>query len=172
MNKTYAALDIFNAKREKLCSLYDNTIDAKGQAHNIVFHKEIGGLKTVSFNLPRMMDKQRNFRWDFIRSEYLLRMTIGDKHDWFIVHAPKRSHDRKNISTSVTCNHLSLNLKTKNLYLTFDDENGIGTIQYLLEQILKGTGWKLGVCDTFYERDGKTEKVRSLHSEGKVGAYQ
>jgi hypothetical protein len=63
-------------------------------------------------------------------------------------------------------------LKTKNLYLTFDDTNGIGTLPYLMEQVLKGTGWKLGKHDTFYEKDGKTEKVRSLASDGKTGAYQ
>ena len=56
--------------------------------------------------------------------------------------------------------------------MTFNDENGIGTIRYLMEQILKGTGWTLGICDTFYEKDGKTEKVRSLASEGKAGAYK
>lgn len=28
------------------------------------------------------------------------------------------------------------------------------------------------MCDTFYERDGATEKIRSLSSEGKVGSYQ
>lgn len=41
-----------------------------------------------------------------------------------------------------------------------------------MKQILKGTGWSLGNCDTFYEKDGKTEKVRSISSEGKAGAYQ
>jgi len=56
--------------------------------------------------------------------------------------------------------------------MTFDDENGIGTLQYLMEQVLKGTGWSLGVTDTFYERDGKTEKIRSISSEGKDGAYK
>lgn len=63
-------------------------------------------------------------------------------------------------------------LKTKNLYLVFDDTNGIGTIQYLIGRALTNTTWTLGVCDTFYERDGVTEKVRSISSEGKKGAYQ
>ena len=63
-------------------------------------------------------------------------------------------------------------LKTKNLYLTFDDENGIGTIKELATLALKGTGWKLGNCDTLYEKDGETEKIRSLKSDGKVGTLQ
>lgn len=97
---------------------------------------------------------------------------MGDWTDWFIIHSPKKTKDSRAITNSVVCDHLSTILKTKNLYLTFDDTNGIGTIQYLMDQVLKGTGWTLGVCDTFYERDGETEKVRSLISEGKVGAHQ
>lgn len=30
----------------------------------------------------------------------------------------------------------------------------------------------MGLCDTLYEADGVTEKVRSLQSDGKQGAYQ
>lgn len=56
--------------------------------------------------------------------------------------------------------------------MIFDDENGIGNITYLAQQALETTGWKLGECDTFYESDGKTEKVRTLRSDGKLGAYQ
>lgn len=89
----------------------------------------------ISFNIPFVIDKKRNFRWNFIRSEYLLRMTRGDEVDWFIIHSPKKTKNRKTISNSVTCSHLSSILKTKNLYLTFDDENGIGTLPYLMEQV-------------------------------------
>ncbi len=71
----------------------------------------------------------------------------------------------------MTCDHVSSLLNKKSIYLTFDDMNGVGTAQYLLEQVLAGTGWKLGYCETFYEADGKTEKVRSLSSENKRGAY-
>ena len=62
-------------------------------------------------------------------------------------------------------------LSKKNLFLSFDDTNGIGTAQYLLNQALENTGWTLKYCETFYESDGVTEKVRSLKSENKRGAY-
>lgn len=62
-------------------------------------------------------------------------------------------------------------LSKKNLFLSFDDTNGIGTAQYLLEQALANTGWTLKYCETFYEADGVTEKVRSLKSDNKRGAY-
>ena len=57
------------------------------------------------------------------------------------------------------------------MYFTFDDENGIGTAQDLLTLALKNTGWQLGFCETFYEKDGVTEKIRSLKTETKRGAY-
>lgn len=91
--------------------------------------------------------------------------------DWFIIHSPKKTKDSRSIQGTVECSHISSILKTKNLYMTFNDENGIGTLPYLMEQILKGTGWTLGACDTMLERDGETEKVRTLTSEGKEGAY-
>lgn len=40
-----------------------------------------------------------------------------------------------------------------------------------MEQALLGTGWSLGACDTFCESDGATEKIRSMKTTGKCGAY-
>lgn len=165
-------LDVYNYKRQKLCCLYDSSLEAKGQPHDITFTDSITGQKTLSFTLPYVIDERRNFRWNYIKSEYLIRLRIDDWTDWFIIHAPKKLRDARSISNTVSCDHISSIQKTKNLYLSFDDENGIGNLPYLLEQILKGTGWALGECDTMYERDGKTEKVRSLKSDGKDGAFQ
>lgn len=125
----------------------------------------------MTFSLPFLVDKKKNFRWNYIKNEYLLRLTIDKKTDWFIIHAPKNDKDSHAIQSTIFCNHVSDILKTKNLYMTFDDENGIGTLPYLMEQILKGTGWRLGSCDKMLERDGKTEKIRTLTSEGKEGSY-
>ena len=174
MNDTelHISQDVYGYNQKKLCNLYDSSLNSKGQAYDIVYTNEINGWKTLSFHIPFVIDKKRNFRWNFIRNEYLQRMKINDKADWFIIHSPKKQKNRKTISNAVTCSHLSSILKTKNLYMTFDDENGIGTLPYLMEQVLKATGWTLGSCDKLYERDGKTEKVRSLKSDGKAGAYQ
>ena len=166
------SLDVFDYDRKKLCNLFTSGTQAKGQANNIIYQNQINGFKSLTMNLPYMLDKKKNFRWDFIKNEYLVRMKIGNFTDWFIIHTPKKSKGSKGIGNTLVCDHLSTNLKTKNLYLVFDDENGIGTLPYLMNQILKGTGWRLGKTDTFYERDGKTEKVRTLKSDGKAGAYQ
>lgn len=69
------------------------------------------------------------------------------------------------------CEHVSGGLKTRNLFGYFDDTNGIDTCQNLISKALSGTGWKLKKCDTFYEADGITEKVRSYAAEEKTGAW-
>lgn len=101
----------------------------------------------------------------------MVRLNVDSTTDWFLLQTPKKEHGRL-ITNSVTCPHISTVLKTKNLYVTFDDETGIGTIDYLINRALTNTGWTLGACDVFYEADGETQKVRSLKSEGKQGAYQ
>lgn len=119
-----------------------------------------------------MVEKKSNFRWKYIRNEYRQRVRCGDWEDWFTITRPKGSKSSGQISNTVVCYHLSSVLKTKNLYLQFDDENGIDTCGNLVTKALSGTGWSLGLCDIFYESDGKTEKIRSLSSTGKVGSYQ
>ena len=74
------------------------------------------------------------------------------------MNAPKRSHKGLAVSATITCQHVCSLLSKKNLFLTFDDTNGIGTARYLLEQALQNTGWTLKYCETFYEADGVTEK--------------
>ena len=118
-----------------------------------------------------MVNGGRNFRWNYIRSGHLICLTRDGKDDWFLLSAPKRSHKGLSVTVTITCQHVCAQLNKKNLYLTFDDENGIGTAEYLLRQVLENTGWQLGYCEIFYEQDGKTEKVRSLSSDGKRGAY-
>lgn len=169
---SHVSQDIFDYNKKKLCNIYDSSLNSPGQAYDIVQTNEINGWKEISFNIPFVVDNKRNFRWNYIKSEYLLRMIIDKDIDWFIIHTPKKTKSRKMISNAVTCSHISSILKTKNLYMSFDDENGIGTLPYLMDQVLKATGWVIGACDTFYERDGKTEKVRSIKSDGKSGAYQ
>ena len=122
--------------------------------------------------MPFVVDQRDNFRWGFIRNEYRVRLIIDTREDWFIIDGPKKAKASRAISNTVYCSHISALLKTKNLYLAFDDENGIGTIRELADRALAGTGWKVGQCYTMYERDGETEKVRSLTSDGKQGAYQ
>lgn len=117
-----------------------------------------------------MIDEEENFRWKYIKAEYLIKFTDGNYVDWYIINEPSGTRNNA-ISSTVTCSHISTLLKTKNIYLTFDDENGIGPFDELAEKILEGTGWALGKCPTFYEADGRTERIRSLKSTSNEGAY-
>ena len=118
-----------------------------------------------------MVNGERNFRWNYIRNEYKLRLIIGEETDWFIVQKPKRSRNGKIVTNVVTCPHISTTLKKKNIYFVFDEENGIDTIQNLIQKVLVNTGWTLGVCDILMENDGSKQKIRSIQSEGKQGTY-
>ena len=167
----YATLGIYDYDRRKICDLYDSQNHLDGQAYDIQFIEEMkDGTQTLSFSIPYMIDSSKNFRWDYLKNEYLIRMTYGNRTEWFVASKPSRKKSQKEIIGVVNCNDLASLLKTRNIYMEFDDENGIGTAEYLMRQILKGTGWKLGDCDTIYESDGVTEKIRSLTSGGKTGA--
>lgn len=157
----HVSLAIFNYSKEKLCELYDSAIQADGQAYDIEYEQELNGWQQLTFRLPFVVDKRKNFRWDYIKSEYLVRLKIGEITEWFVIQKPKSTKQTKLITNTVECPHISTILKTKNLYLIFDDETGIGTVQYLIDRALTNTGWTLGDCDTLYERDGTTEKIRS-----------
>ena len=116
--------------------------------------------------------KLRNYRWDYLRSDYLIRYTCENQNVWFVANKPVKSKSSKKIIGSVACSGFESLLKTRNIYMIFDDENGIGNIKYLMDQILLGTGWSYDDThsDTLVEKDGITEKVRSLFSDGKKGA--
>jgi len=67
---------------------------------------EISGWKELSFSLPKTVNGQRNFRWDYIRSGYLVRLMREDTADWFLMESPKRSHKGMLVSATVTCDHV------------------------------------------------------------------
>ena len=73
----HVSIGIYDYSNNKLCDLYDSSIQASGQAYNIVYETELNGWQQLTFNLPFVVDKQHNFRWDYIKSEYLVRMSIG-----------------------------------------------------------------------------------------------
>lgn len=169
----HVSLAIFDYSNKKVCELYDSDALSSGQAYNICKQEEIKqGWKELTFDLPLKINKEKNFRWDYIKNDYLVRVREGNETDWYLIKTPKKTKSGGIVTNAVRCVHISTNLKTKNLYLTYDDTNGIGTIRYLVNRALTNTGWMIGTCDTFYESDGVTEKVRSYSSNGKRGSYQ
>ena len=186
----HVMLDIFDYQGKKVCGLFDSGTNMEGQAYDIVWTRERGGWKEISFKLPFLIHKEANYRWDYIKNEFLLRLKYGSLTDWYIIHEPKKKKNGQGILNEVTCSHRSSILKTKNLYLSFesgsssgitaDEINGVGTIRELLEQVMANTGWTLsdnGDIDSLYETgteesDSPVVKIRSFSSNGKEGAYK
>jgi hypothetical protein len=169
-------VSIHDYNRNKLCDLYNSNTNTSGQAYDVIVEKEASGYKELRFSIPYkvMVDNvlADNHRVQYLKNEYLVSVTENGATDWFYISEPNVEHNKKTLTMDLTCQHISSLLRMRNLYLELDDTNGIGTCSALATTILNGTGWTLGNCDTFYEADGVTEKVRTLKSSNKTGAYQ
>ena len=104
--RMHVALDIFDYAGNKICSLYDSSIDAPGQAYHIVYTMELSGWQSLSFVMPRVVDDVQNFRWDFIKPEYKVRLTIGSRKEWFYINQPKRVRNASSVTNTVDCDHI------------------------------------------------------------------
>lgn len=173
----HISLDVFGYTNKKVASLYDSMVSSPGSAHDIKIEWNLTGDRKLSFSLPYMIGDVSNWRWNHVAAQYRVRVLIDDYEDWFIITNPKKQKASKKISQQITCDHLSSILKTKNLYLYFDEENGIGDVPYLMNQIMAGTGWTFDEdgSDVFYENYGDAAgtqiKKRSLESDTKAGCY-
>lgn len=172
MEKRYT-ISVHDINGKGLGVLYDSDSHQSGSAYNIKITKDVSGWKEMSFVLPmRDDDGHENWRAQFIRNENKIYVKAeGEEEDVYLIKEPVGLHDSNKISVTVNASHISEELKTKNLYKYFDDGNGIGKCSDLIEKAIGGTGWTLGECDTFYEADGTTEKIRSYSCDSKTGAY-
>lgn len=170
-------LDICSYDRKKLCPLYDNHSDISGQAYDVYVTTQRNGWKELSFSIPSVCVTEGgfedNYRINFLKADFLIRLIDDDETDWFIISEPKITHSAYSKTISVIAGHISQLLKMKNLGLEFSDEEGnnVGTAEELLTTILNGTGWKVGKVYPFAEKDGKT-KYRSLKASSKTGAFK
>lgn len=164
-----ASLGIYDYDKQKICDLYDSQSSVAGQAYDVKFTKNYNGIHSLSFKIPFMVDNEQNFRWRYLQSDYLIRLYLNGKIEWFVASKPKKTKNQSQIVGEVDCNGLASLLKTKNIYSEFDDENGIGKIQELLPKVLSGSGWSMGTYQPILEDDGMTEKIRSLKSDNKKG---
>ena len=170
MNK-HESISVYDYDRIKLCDLYDSNNDLIGQAYDITVTKNIDGTHALEFKLPYIINSghvgpiinaarygegiygsskygivpykfdNNNFRWDYLKSDFLIRYTCDNKNIWFVASKPQKCKTNKTIYGLVSCNGFESLLKTRGIYKTFDDTNGIGTIGYIMGQILSGTGW-------------------------------
>lgn len=174
-------LDIYDYAGNKVCPLYDSSLDISGQAVSVMVTTERNGWKEISFSLPGVCATEEgvvpNFRLDYLKNDYRIRaLFIGEEEtiDWYILSEQQIKHDGKSKSASVVAGHISQTLKTKNMGLVFSDTEGnnVGTAEDFIKVILAGTGWTPGNIATFYEKDKKTIKKRSLVAAEKQGAFK
>ena len=149
MAKRYQ-LAIYDITGKRLCTIYDSYIKQDGAAYDIKIKKQYKGWKELSFSLNmKLSTGVNNFLVDYIKNENLLYLYEDGICDVYCIKTPEDSHASKALKISVSANHISEELKAKNLYKYFDDENGIGTCDTLIRRALVGSGWTLGQCDTF-----------------------
>ena len=176
-NHRYLTLDVFDYNGNKICPLYDSTIDPSGQAVNVFVTTKRNGWKELSFTIPSTCKtadgEEENYRLEYLISDYRVRLVDDKGVDWFLLSEPKINHKAFSKDVQVTAGHISQLLKTKNLGLEFSDEagNNVGTAEQLLATILDGTGWSVGHVAKFFEKDGITEKIRSMKASAKTGAF-
>lgn len=171
-------IDICDYNENVICSLYDNQSNVSGQATDVVKTTERNGWKELSFSIPSSYTDvdgpHENYRTQYLKADYKIRLIDDEGIDWFIISEPKVTHNSFSKSYHVTAGHISQLLRLKNLGLEFSDDEGnnVGTAKELATAILERTGWKLGEVYTFYEKDKKTEKKRSLRASAKTGAFK
>ncbi len=174
-------LGVYDYRGNKLIDLYSTVCDFLGAAYDVEIRHELDGNKELNFTIPaRILDEQgkwmENPRRPYLRNEYIIRLTDSEypeEWDEYFVSEPSDVRTNQVLELEVACEHVSKRLAQKNLFLTLsNDGSGVGTARELLERILDGTGWQIGRMDTFLEADGVTEKVRTLTSSKKAGAYR
>lgn len=173
----YLKLDVYDYSGNKKCTLYDSENISSGQASDVYTVTERNGWKELEFTIPSTYQTEEgikdNYRLDFLKADYRIRLKSDKEVDWFLISEPKIIHKAFSKDVSVTAGHIAQLLKTKNMALEFSDEEGnnTGTAKELLTTILEGTGWTVGYVENFKEDNGHI-KYRSLKSGAKTGAFK
>lgn len=195
------SIDIFDYSNTLVCPLYSSENELSGGAADVVITFQRNGAKTLSFTLPDTMiddsgQNVENFRCEYLKADYLIRVydsdcrLDGDDTDFFIISEPKIVHQNMSATRTVTCDHVSALLKTKNLGLVFSDTEGnnVGKAEEILKTILEGTNWSIRTIDgeldvdTFFEKHryidyndpesvDKNIKRRTLVASERTGAF-
>ena len=177
MDKRTLSLAICDYQQRVLCPLYDSESNVSGQAEDVFVTTERNGWKELSFSLPSVCQTEdgteENYRLEYLKADYLIRLIDNNETDWFIISEPKITHESWSKKVDVTAGHISQLLKIKNYGLEFSDKEGnnVGTAEELLTTILDGTGWSVGHVYPFAEKTGET-KYRSLKASTKTGAFK
>lgn len=107
---------VYDMLGNRMCPLFDSNIEQQGDAYSIKRTRELNGWKELSFSLSRKTsDGMDNYRCEYVDAENVVRVYEDDDYDVFCIKEPVDLHDNTKMQVSVSCVHLSNELKTKNL---------------------------------------------------------
>lgn len=176
ISKPLFRMTLCDYNKKVVSDLYDSTVQYVGGAQNVIDSKESNGWKTLQFTIPDNIDGEPNWRIQGLHGQMLIRTEDEDGIDWYIISKQSLKHEKFTHSYTANCQHISRLLKARGLNLTLQNQsgsgNGIGTAEQLLQRVLQNTGWSVGHVDTFYQKDGVTQKVRTITSNVGTGAWK
>lgn len=170
------SIAVCDLDKNPICIVYDSAVDIELSAYDIFVKTQRNGSKVLSFSMPSQAeDGTDNWRLQYMLPEYKIRTIIDDKEDYFILSNDSIAHDKRNKKTTITAQHSAMTLKYKCLDKEYDGQHAesVGTANMLCTSILEGTDWSYDADNSaiFYEKDGITEKYRTLKCSAKTGAF-
>lgn len=113
---------------------------------------ELGGINELNFSIPYHINengnKLKNINVEIIRGKMLIKLTIDDYVEWFIVNEIQEDSDDEDIF-NVKCFSLPNELSAKRT--SGIEEESINATE-LYEKILETTNWKLGFVDSKFNQ--------------------
>lgn len=130
----------------EVAELSSNTSNYPGKAININFNRNINGMNTLTFSLPKYFyvgkEKEKNELLDMMFPHSRVKLKYKDKWYSFIITNREERRDGKIIYFDYTCTDMLIYELSKTGYeLSFDEEHdGQGTIDELAKKILYKNG--------------------------------
>ncbi len=101
-------VDIYTMGKKRIGVLYDSTAPQAGQIEQIEYIRERNGWQELNFDIPIVVDGERNWRAELIKNEYLIRRDDGKEIEWFCISAPEDDQSGKETKIRVQCPHISV----------------------------------------------------------------
>jgi len=167
-------LELYDYLGNKKVILKSSNQNIAGEAYNILNESEINGQKELSFILPLyvVIDgiEEENYRWEYVQNELLIKyINKKNQEDWYIIKSTEDIHDDSGVlKSNIQAKHISYNLNKRGLEKSFDTTDNANN---LMTEVLKNTGWTVGVVDDFKDKDNNT-KIRTLRLDSKSNTME
>ena len=123
-----------------------NSLENPYRAYDIHFIRKINSEKTITFKVlkecfdPQTGKVEDNYFVDLLVNKALIKLKYKDRWYDFLIQEREETRDQKGVGYKFTCEDLSICELSKNGYsLEFDEETGVGDIDALGAEIVKGT---------------------------------